>query len=131
MISQYTPDNPDMSQIIHDQGGTAQCWSYSTTTSIRNTWKRTLKQMDDAKKNGKWNGHSFDYTAEIALSKSSSTFLEIRNLLLMSIIPKKIHIKDMDHAAYVRAAIVRVCEIISIIFIFGMILYRILFRLLH
>ena len=41
--------------MIHDQGSTHMCWAYSTTTSIRNTWKRTLKQMDEAKNNGTWN----------------------------------------------------------------------------
>ena len=111
MISQYSPDNPEMSQMIHDQGSTHMCWAYSTTTSIRNTWKRTLKQMDETDKNGTWRipGRSkFDYQSELTELESSSTFLEIRNLMLMIIIPKKIHIKDSEQSAYVRAAFVRV-----------------------
>ena len=115
MISQYSPDNPEMSQMIHGQGKTHMCWAYSTTTSIRNTWKKTLKQMDEAKNNGKWNaqpmyynGPVFNYRSELTELESSSTFLEIRNLMLMIIIPKKIHIKDSKQSAYVRAAFVRV-----------------------
>ena len=100
-----------MSQMIHDQGSTYMCWAFSTTTSIRNTWKRTLKQMDEAMKNGTWRGSKasqFFYSTELTDLKSSSTFLEIRNLMLMIIIPKRIHIKDSEQSAYVRAAFARV-----------------------
>ena len=111
MISQYSPDNLEMTPMIHDQGSTHMCWAYSTTTSIRNTWKKTLKQIDEAKKNGTWRGSEasqFSYSTELTELKSSSTFLEIRNLMLMSIIPKRIDIKDDKQSAYVRAAFVRV-----------------------
>ena len=100
--------------MVHDQGSTHMCWAYSTTTSIRNTMKKTLKQMDEAEKNGTWNaqplwdGTVFNYQSELTELESSSTFLEIRNLMLMIIIPKKIHIKDSEQSAYVRAAFVRV-----------------------
>ena len=104
-----------MSKIVHDQGTTFMCWAYSTTTMIRNTWKFTLLQMEQAYKNGIWkptNYHgrpvNFDYNVEVSTCESSDTFLEIRNLLLMMVLPKRIHKKDTLQSAYLRAAIVRV-----------------------
>jgi len=54
------------------------CWAYSTTIMIRNTWKFTLLQMEQAVKNGTWDGNEgdFDYIAEMSIRESSSTFLE-------------------------------------------------------
>ena len=89
------------------------CWAYSTTSMIRNTWKFTLLQMEQAKINGTWNtgkygSDEFDYKAEMSIRESSSTFLEIRNLLLMMVLPKRINEKDSLQSAYLRAAIARV-----------------------
>ena len=39
---------------------------------------------------------------------SPEMFLEIRNLMLMSIIPKKLNAAENEQTAYLRAAIVRV-----------------------
>ena len=103
-----------MSKKVHDQGTTFMCWAYSTTTMIRNTWKFTLLQMEQAYKNGIWKPTQrrrlieFDYNAEMSIRESSFTFLEIRNLLLMMVLPKRIHKKDNLQSAYLRAAIARV-----------------------
>ena len=117
LVSTYHPDNPEMSKVVHDQGTTFMCWAYSTTTMIRNTWKFTLLQMEQAVKNGTWNWqpeynweYNFDYNAEMSIRESSSTFLEIRNLLLMMVLPKRIHKKDTLQSAYLRAAIARVSK---------------------
>ena len=79
---------------------------------IRNTWKFTLLQMKQAYENGTWNGgptyNTFDYNAANLIRKSSDTFLEIRNLLLMMVLPKRINQKDSLQSAYLRAAIARV-----------------------
>ena len=92
LISAYHPDNPEMSKVVHDQGTTYMCWAYSTTTMIRNTWKLTLRQMEQVRINGLWSYHGkdrFDYKKEILRLESSDIFLEIRNLLLMLVLPKK------------------------------------------
>ena len=105
--------------MVHDQGTTFMCWAYSTTTMIRNTWKFTLLQIEQAIKNGLWDGKhrkgDFDFNAEMSIRESSSTFLEIRNLLLMMVLPKRIHAKDNLQSAYLRAAIVRVSYSLQLI----------------
>ena len=105
------PINKDLSFQIHHQGDTYQCWAYSTTTMIRHTWKFTLDQMKEAVHNGTWTGYyadKFDYNKAMDERESSEFYLEIRNLMMMIIIPKRIHKKDPEQGAYLRAAIVRV-----------------------
>ena len=112
------PINTNLSFQIHDQGTTHQCWAYSTTTMIRQSWKLTLDQMEEAVNNGTWTGNSkescmtwiddFDYNDAMKERESSDLFLEIRNLMMMIIVPKRIHKKDSKQSAYLRASIVRV-----------------------
>ena len=67
--------------------------------------------MEEAKNNGTWKGKGadeFDLNSELALTESSGMFLEIRNLLMMTIIPKKMTKKDNLQSAYLKAAISRV-----------------------
>ena len=106
--------NIELSGQVHDQGTTYQCWAYSTTSMLRRTWKDTLGQMKEAEQNGIWKPtkyglpEPFDYNVEMTARESSDTFVEMRNLLMMLVIPKRIHKKDNEQAAYLRAAIVRV-----------------------
>ena len=73
--------------------------------------------MKEAKINGAWKGSGndelgrkweFDFNSELDLTKSSEMFLEIRNLLMMTIIPKKMNKKDNRQSAYLKAAVSRV-----------------------
>ena len=68
--------------------------------------------MEEAKNNGTWEGKhwsgDFDLSSELASTESSEMFLEIRNLLMMTIIPKKMNKKDNLQSAYLKAAISRV-----------------------
>ena len=69
--------------------------------------------MEEAKNNGTWNtgmfgSGKFDLNSELALTESSKIFLEIRNLLMMTIIPKKMDKKDNRQSAYLKAAVSRV-----------------------
>ena len=111
--------NIELSGQVHDQGTTYQCWAYSTTSMIRRTWKDTLEQMKEAYQKfctdyGTWKPTKygkpvhFDHNAEMTQRESSDSFVEMRNLLMMLVIPKRIHKKDNEQAAYLRAAIVRV-----------------------
>ena len=110
MVTQYSADNPELSKVVHDQGTTYMCWAYSVATMIRNTWIRTLQLMEQARANGAWDvlDGPFDFNSEMALRESTETFVEIRNLMLMTVIPKRIHVKDNLHSAYLKAAVVRV-----------------------
>ena len=59
-------------------------------------------------------GHpAFEFDGQVCQREKSETlspemFLEIRNLMLMSIIPKKLNAAENEQTAYLRAAIVRV-----------------------
>ena len=67
--------------------------------------------MEEAINNGLWTGEGateFDLNSELARTESSEMFLEIRNLLMMTIIPKKMAKKDNLQSAYLKAAISRV-----------------------
>lgn len=114
-VSKVNLMNIELSGQVHDQGTTYQCWAYSTTSMLRRSWKDTLGQMRDAEQNGTWKPTDyrrqtvkFNYNAEMAQRESSDTFLEMRNLLMMLVIPKRVDKKDAEQAAYLRSAIVRV-----------------------
>ena len=70
-----------------------------------------MKQIEEAKNNGtwkSWKADEFNLSSELASTESSEMFLEIRNLLMMTIIPKKMTKKDNLQSAYLKAAISRV-----------------------
>ena len=98
-------------------GDSYQCWAYSTTSMLRHSMANfTLEQMDEAVKNGTWYGHygiaygnyGFDKQKELKYIRSNEVFVEMRNSMLMTIVPKKMTQKDEGQAAYLRAAISRV-----------------------
>ena len=67
--------------------------------------------MNEAKKNGTWTGSGsddFEVAAEWALIESKDLFLEIRNLLMLTIVPKRMTIKDNLQSAFLKAAVSRV-----------------------
>ena len=68
----------------------------------------TLEQMDDAINNGTWGHRHFDKKKELKYIRSNEVFVEMRNSMLMTIVPKKMTQKDVGQAAYLRAAISRV-----------------------
>ena len=69
--------------------------------------------MQEAKRNGTWNtgkygSDKFRIATECLLTESPSLFLEIRNLLMLTIVPKKMTVKDDLQSAYLKAAVSRV-----------------------
>ena len=72
--------------------------------------------MEQAIKNGTWTGTGtdrygtwkFDYNTEYVSTVSKSLFLEIRNLLMLTIVPKRMTHKDNLQIAYLKAAVSRV-----------------------
>ena len=49
-----------------------------------------------------------NYLEELKYIRSNEVFVEMRNSMLMTIVPKKMTQKDVGQAAYLRAAISRV-----------------------
>ena len=96
--------------LYKKKGSTHQCWAYSLTSALRNSKKQTLGQMKLAIDLGKWVCQEFDLDKEMAAIGSSSTFLELRNLLLMMVVPKKMSLKDSSQSAYMEAAVIRVSK---------------------
>jgi len=113
----YAPMNPELSGQVHDQGTTYTCWAFSVTSMLRATWKRTLIDMKQSKNDDFWKpkdamGNELfsdkDYNNEEILRKSDEMFKELRNLLMMTVIPKRLNKNDEKQGAYLRATIVRV-----------------------
>ena len=85
--------------------------------------------MNQAVNNGTWTGKGmtggpmigdqFDYNKEMQERESSDLYLEIRNLMMMLIIPKRIHKKDSKQGAYLKASIVRVSLVIIYIVLYN------------
>ena len=81
---------------------------------LRQSRIKALKQMDQKGFKGVdfYGGRlDFDHSifqSEEKLTLSNEMFLELRNLMLMSICPKKLDAAESEQAAYLRAAISRV-----------------------
>ena len=60
------------------------------------------------KEYGRYIGGEFDTNTELISTESKSLFLEIRNLLMLTIVPKRLTIKDNLQSAYLKAAVSRV-----------------------
>ena len=77
---------------------------------LRQSRNNCLEQMEQKGFRGmvgyKFNGQVCQTEKKRTLSPKM--FLEIRNLMLMSIIPKKLNAAENEQTAYLRAAIVRV-----------------------
>ena len=77
---------------------------------LRQSRIKALKQMDQKGFKGTVYD-AFNYSifqSEEKLTLSNKMFLELRNLMLMSICPKKLDGAKSEQAAYLRAAISRV-----------------------
>ena len=83
---------------------------------LRQSRNKALKQMDQKRFkgiNGYYYGENlpFDHSifqSEEKLTLSNKMFVELRNLMLMSICPKKLDAAESEQSAYLRAAISRV-----------------------
>ena len=79
---------------------------------LRQSRIKALKQIDQKGFKGIdfYGRFNFDYSifqSEVKLTLSNKMFLELRNLMLMSICPKKLDAAESEQAAYLRAAISR------------------------
>ena len=77
---------------------------------LRQSRIKALKQMDQKGFKGRF-PYNFGYSifqSQKKLTLSNKMFLELRNLMLMSICPKKLDAAESEQAAYLRAGISRV-----------------------
>ena len=79
---------------------------------LRQSRNNCLEQMDQSGFLG-IDKCGLEFHGQVCQKEKSETlspemFLEIRNLMLMSIIPKKLNAAENEQTAYLRAAIVRV-----------------------
>ena len=79
---------------------------------LRQSRIKALKQMDQKGFKGvDFPGLEFDHSifqSEEKLTLSNKLFLELRNLMLMSVIPQKLDAAESEQGAYLRAAVSRV-----------------------
>ena len=71
---------------------------------------KALKQMDQKGFKG-CAGYHFDHSifqSEEKLTLSNKLFVELRNLMLMSVIPQKLDAAENEQGAYLRATVSRV-----------------------
>ena len=86
------------------QGANAYtCWAFSCASMIRVSCKLIIKQshecgiIDDGKKE-----------RCLKLITSEKVHVEIRNLAMMILLPRKLHVDDETQSAFLRAAVSRV-----------------------
>ena len=79
------------------------CWAYSCATMVRTECRRLIKHLFE---HGKIDKKKMNKCLEYI--NKEENHVEIRNLIMMVLLPKKLHF-DSDHqAAFLRAAVSRV-----------------------
>ena len=79
------------------------CWAFSCASMLRTSTKLFIRRcheiglIGEAKKN-----QCLDYISE------EKVHVELRNLIMMILLPKKLHVDDKSQAAFLRAAVSRV-----------------------
>ena len=88
------------------------CWAYSCATMIRTECNRLIEHLfvnekiDEEKKN--------ELKQNI---NQENVHIKIRNLLMFVLLPKKLHFDGNHQAAFLRAAVSRVCLVSKNIFV--------------
>ena len=81
---------PYLSVRCHSQGESPyQCWAFSCTTMLRHSWSCFLDQLEET-----GNFSKSEIQAERAYIQSNEVFKEIKNLLMLIVVPKKMHNRD-------------------------------------
>ena len=85
------------------------CWAFSCATMIRTECRRLINYLFD---NGKINEKKKEMCLEYIDEEKTHT--SIRNLIMCILLPKKLHIDGEHQAAFLRAAVSRVRNLILI-----------------
>ena len=103
MTRTYAAENSFISNRMRTHGDSSACWAFSCATMIRAECRRVLEFL--------FNNHFID---ELKLQRcldfinKESVHKEIRNLMMIVLLPKKLHESGPDQSAYLRAAMSRV-----------------------
>ena len=104
MRSQGKYDNSIRSSLFHFIGEDAfTCWAYSCASMMRTSCMRLIRQCHRL---GIINDQEKRLCEEFILSEK--VHVQMRNLAMMILLPRKLHVDDDTQGAYLRAAISRV-----------------------
>ena len=88
-----------------------ECWAYSCATMVRTECIRLINHLfQHGKINDEKKKECFEYI------KDEYTHVIIRNLVMMVLLPKKLHFDGQHQAAFLRAAVSRVRNLKLIIY---------------
>ena len=100
----YQNENSLLSDRMRSQGESSfACWAYSSATMLRTSCRILLKKCLELK--------IITASKEKNLLKHLQTekfHIELRNLIMYVLLPKKVHIDDSSQSAFLRAAVSRV-----------------------
>lgn len=117
LINSYSAQNSNLSEMQRTQGNFCQindsrmktkgstylCWAYSCASMLRASCSILIQKLFEAGKIGEQKKTNCMYTI-----MNPECHTEIRNLIAMILLPKKLHKNDDSQAAYLRAAVSRV-----------------------
>ena len=108
MTRSYAAENSFISKRMRTQGNSYACWAFSCATMIRAECRRNIKFLFRNKMISEaMQKDCLDYMS------NEQTHTEMRNLLMIILLPKKTHTSGSDQSAFLRAAISRVSLILS------------------
>lgn len=104
LVQSYIRENSLISADMRDQGSSSYtCWAYSCATMIRTSCHILLRHLYNT---GEIDKVSLDL-AILQLQKDR-VHVELRNLIMMLLVPKKLHTDGEHQGAFLRAAVSRV-----------------------
>ena len=105
-LKQKSVFDPTMLKIKKKGESSFVCWAFSCATMIRAECRRLIKYLYD---NGKVNKENKQECLQFI--NREDVHMQIRNLIMCILLPKKLHIDGKHQAAFLRAAVSRVRNI--------------------
>ena len=119
MLSDFDAQNSNLSAMLRTQGNLGKtfnifilfsgasylCWAYSCASMLRASCLILIKKLFQAGKIDEERKNKC-----LKLINYPEVHREIRNLIAMILVPKKLHVNDNSQAAYLRAAVSRVSQ---------------------
>ena len=90
-------------QLLHSGSSAYTCWAFSCASMLRTSCKLLIQRC-----------HELGLISKIKMDRCTEyiseeeVHVEIRNLIMMILLPKKLHVDDSSQAAFLRAAVSRV-----------------------
>ena len=119
MLNSFSAHNSNLSAMQRTQGNTGHtfrlelvlgssylCWAFSCASMVRVSCKILIKELFEA---GKIDEERKEKCLEFL--REDENHEDIRNLIAMILLPKKLHKNDESQAAHLRAAVSRVSRV--------------------